>query len=84
MALGFISEGYWTFCCGLFFLPAWDDDQGCRNRPSLLLNLVYLNMSQENYLVSMIYVGKPFSSDEVYMSEAVVVFLMGSSIVPDG
>ena len=26
----------------------------------------------------MIYVGKPFSSDEVYMSEAVVVFLMGS------
>ena len=32
----------------------------------------------------MIYVGKPFSFDEVYMSEAVVVFLMGSSIVPDG
>ena len=30
------------------FLPAWDDDQGCRNRPSLSLNLVYLHMSQEN------------------------------------
>ena len=64
MTLGFISEG--------------DDDQGCRKRPSLSLHLVYLHMSQENYSVSMIYVDKPFSSDDVYMSDAVVVFLMGS------
>ena len=74
--------GYFVVLC--FFLPARDDDQGCRNSPCLSLNLVYLNMSHENQLVSMIYVGKPFSSDEVYMSEAVVVFLMGSTIVPDG